>query len=44
MQITGAEIHVMGLAERTAGFHPNVDNLPPSTLEIVNLVKARFFS
>ena len=31
-------VHVMGLKDRTAGFHPTVDNLPPSKEEIVEKV------
>ena len=32
----------MGLKNKTAGAHKNVDNLPPSVKEIVNKVK-RFY-
>jgi pyruvate/2-oxoglutarate/acetoin dehydrogenase E1 component len=41
MELTGAKIAVMGLESRTAGFHPNVDNLPPSHSQIVDLVIQR---
>ena len=29
-------VHTLGLRHRTAGFHPKVDNLPPSKAEIVD--------
>jgi pyruvate/2-oxoglutarate/acetoin dehydrogenase E1 component len=32
-------IHTMALKHRTAGFHPRVDNLPPSASEIVKKVR-----
>ena len=32
------KVHTLGLEHRTAGFHKNVDNLPPSPEEIVNKV------
>jgi pyruvate/2-oxoglutarate/acetoin dehydrogenase E1 component len=31
-------VHVLGLRDKTAGFHPTVDNLPPSKEEIVEKV------
>ncbi len=33
-----ASMFVLGLEDRTAGFHPNVDNLPPDTQKIVKKV------
>jgi len=35
---TGSKLSVMGLEDRTAGFHPNVDNLPPDSQKIVERV------
>ena len=32
------KVHTLGLEHRTAGFHPNVDNLPPSPEKIVKKV------
>ena len=32
------KVHTLGLEHRTAGFHKNVDNLPPSAEQIVNKV------
>jgi len=32
------KVHTLGLQHRTAGFHPDVDNLPPSKEEIVKKV------
>ena len=32
------KVHTLGLEHRTAGFHKNVDNLPPSPEKIVNKV------
>tara|TARA_B100000575_G_scaffold292910_1_gene302649 strand:+ start:8611 stop:9519 length:909 start_codon:yes stop_codon:yes gene_type:complete len=40
MMSSNKKVHVMGLEHRTAGFHPNVDNLPPSPEEIVSKVKS----
>ena len=34
------KVHTMGLDHRTAGFHPDVDNLPPTPDAIVNRVKS----
>lgn len=39
MQSTNKQIRVMGLEERTAGFAPHLDNLPPSAEKIYNYVK-----
>lgn len=36
---SGSEMDVMGLKNRTAGFYPEVDNLPPSKDEIVAKIK-----
>ncbi len=33
------KVHTLGLDHKTAGFHPDVDNLPPSPDKIVNKVK-----
>ena len=38
MMETNKKVYVMGLEERTAGFHRSVDNLPPSSEKIVNKV------
>ena len=35
---SGTSVHTMGLKERTAGFFPTVDNLPPSKDEIIEKV------
>ena len=35
---SGSSVHVMGLKDRTAGFFPSVDNLPPSKEEIIENV------
>jgi len=34
-----ADMHVMGLKDKSAGFYPQVDNLPPSKDEIVAKIK-----
>lgn len=39
MMKTDKKITVLGLEERTAGFAPHLDNLPPSPEKIVNFVK-----
>lgn len=39
MQKTHRKIRVMGLEERTAGFAPHLDNLPPSVEKIVKTVE-----
>ena len=36
---TGKVVRTMGLKPRTAGFHPSVDNLPPTAEEIINKLK-----
>ena len=33
------KVHTMGLDHRTAGFHPDVDNLPPAPEAIAEKVK-----
>jgi len=33
------KVHTMGLDHRTAGFHPDTDNLPPTPEAIVEKVK-----
>jgi pyruvate dehydrogenase E1 component beta subunit len=38
-KLTGADVHVMGLENKTAGFYPQVDNLPPSKDEIIAKIK-----
>ena len=40
MAITHASMSVLGLADKTAGFHPAVDNLPPSAADITKHVIA----
>jgi acetoin:2,6-dichlorophenolindophenol oxidoreductase subunit beta len=40
MQKSDRRLEVMGLKERSAGFAPNLDNLPPSPEEIVTKVKS----
>lgn len=35
---TGSRMEVMGLDDRTAGFHPQVDNLPPNKDKIVQKI------
>ena len=37
--ISGKSVKTFGLKNKTAGFHPNVDNLPPDANEICKLVK-----
>jgi len=36
---TSSEMHVMGLKDKSAGFYPQVDNLPPSKDEIISKIK-----
>tara|TARA_R100000234_G_C5002095_1_gene180778 strand:+ start:1503 stop:2408 length:906 start_codon:yes stop_codon:yes gene_type:complete len=36
---SGNSVHTLALRPRTAGFHPSVDNLPPSKREIMTKVK-----
>ena len=37
-------VFTLGLEERTAGFHENVDNLPPTAERIVHEVEKNNFS
>ena len=37
---TRKKINVMGLEDRTAGFYPQVDNLPPNSDKIVSFIKS----
>jgi pyruvate/2-oxoglutarate/acetoin dehydrogenase E1 component len=37
---TGADVHVMGLENKTAGFYPQVDNLPPNKDAIIKKIKS----
>lgn len=37
--LSGKLVKTLGLKNKTAGFHPDVDNLPPSANEIYKLVK-----
>ena len=37
--LTGKKVNVLGLDDKSAGFYPEVDNLPPSKFKILNLVK-----
>jgi len=39
MMKANKKVDTMGLRHRTAGFHPDVDNLPPSAGEIIKRVK-----
>ena len=39
MMDTNKKVHTLGLENRTAGFHPSVDNLPPSAQKIVQRVQ-----
>ena len=39
MHTTGKNVSVMGLEEKTAGFAPKLDNLPPSIEKICNFVR-----
>ena len=36
---TGKKVHTLGLDERTAGFHPSVDSLPPTAEKIMKKLK-----
>ncbi len=37
-RLTGAKMHVLGLEDRTAGFAPQFDNLPPNKEKIKKYV------
>lgn len=39
-EITGTHVSVLGLEERTGGFAPHLDNVPPSSEKIVSFVKS----
>lgn len=39
MHSTGSRVYAFGLEERTAGFAPHLDNLPPTTEKIIRKVK-----
>lgn len=36
---TNKKVHTLGLKSRTAGFHPDVDNLPPTAEDIIDKLK-----
>ena len=36
---TNKPVHTLGLEPKTAGFHPDVDNLPPTAEKILNKLK-----
>ena len=36
---TGKRVYTLGLEPRTAGFHPTVDNLPPTAEKILEKLK-----
>lgn len=38
--LTGAKMHVLGLENRTAGFSPQTDNLPPSKEKIKDFIRS----
>lgn len=40
MMKTNSRVHVLGLQNRTAGFHPSVDNLPPTKEQIIEKVRS----
>jgi pyruvate/2-oxoglutarate/acetoin dehydrogenase E1 component len=37
--VTNKKVHTLGLEPRTAGFHPSVDNLPPTAEKILDKLK-----
>lgn len=37
--LSGKKVSVLGLENRTAGFYPKVDNLPPNKFKIINFIK-----
>lgn len=39
MHATGKKVHALGLEDRTAGFAPHLDNLPPTAERIIRKVK-----
>ena len=40
MMETNSRVDVLGLQNRTAGFHPSVDNLPPNKEQIIEKVRS----
>ena len=44
MLATSSKVYTMGLSDRTAGFSPQSDNLPPSTKAIYDFVKGKLCS
>lgn len=38
-KLSGADVQVMGLEDKTAGFYPQVDNLPPNKDAIIRKIK-----
>ena len=42
MSLTGSRVDVLGLENKTAGFHHLVDNLPPSKDQIKQYIKSKF--
>ena len=44
MLATSSKVYTMGLSDRTAGFSPQSDNLPPSTNAIYDFVKGKLCS
>ena len=36
---SGSKVFTLGLEDKTAGFHENVDNLPPTAARIVDMVE-----
>jgi len=38
-KLTGANVYVMGLENKTAGFYSQVDNLPPNKNDIIKKIK-----
>ena len=38
-KLSGADVQVMGLEDKTAGFYPQVDNLPPNKDSIIRKIK-----
>jgi len=39
---TNKPVHTLGLEPKTAGFHPDVDNLPPTAEKILNKLKQNY--
>ena len=36
--LSGKKVNVLGLEEKSAGFYPNVDNLPPDENKIMSFI------